>query len=675
MLANILRQIFRHAPAANQISPLPESPSAEADPAKIIALIHTGSAEDAERQLRTRLQIAPHDVDALHLLGLLCHQSGRSAEAVEMIGRAVDIAPNLAFIRSNFAEALRRHGDLVRAEHQAREAVRLAPLDPAFQLNLAAVLIDQNRLIDALEATEQVLLAHPDYVDALSLKSENCFNLGRTAEALNLATRARNLAPHDLGLLANLMRQRAWACDWPGRAADVTSLSELLEKAVAQAGAADGDASVLSGINPFVCYEYNLPSSLCAAVTELHVRSTVRAAGVPLDAVLIKTRTGQKRLRVGYVSADFHGHPTMHLMAGLFELHDRARFEIFAYSIGVDDGSAYRRRARESVDHFVDIRAQTRRQSAERIRADNIDILVDLKGFTHEARPGIFALRPAPVQAAWLGYPASTHHWLNDYAIVDQYVVPQGHAGQFREKLVWMPHSYQVNDHRQPVAVALPARSELGLPESGFVYACFNQVYKIEPDVFACWMRILRRVPGSVLWLYTSNVVARANLAREAEALGISSARILFGATLDKPRHLARLSCAGLFLDTGTINAHTSASDALWAGVPVLTRPGDSFAARVGASLVSAAGLSQLICNSFAQYEEIAVRLANAPAELEQLRKVLMARERLPLFDTPRYARNLERAFEMMWARYSTGEPPASFYVADVDSAHPHDPD
>ena len=667
MLANILRQIFRHAPASKQISPLPESPSAEADPAKIIALIHSGSAEDAERQLRTRLQIAPHDVDALHLLGLLCHQSGRSAEAIEMIGRAVDIAPNLAFIRSNFAEVLRRHSELVRAEHQAREAVRLAPLDLAFQLNLAAVLIDQNRLIDALEATEQVLSAHPDYGDALSLKSEICFNLGRIDEALSLATSARNLAPHHLGLLANLMRLRAWACDWPGRAADVTSLSELLEKAVAQAGAADGDASVLSGINPFVCYEYNLPSSLCAAVTELHVRSTVRAAGVPLDAVLIKTRTGQKRLRVGYVSADFHGHPTMHLMAGLFELHDRTRFEIFAYSIGLDDGSAYRCRARQSVDHFVDIRAESPRQSAERIRSDGIDILIDLKGFTHEARPGIFALRPAPLQVAWLGYPASTDSRLNDYAIVDRVVVPSVQTRRFSEKLVWMPHSYQVNDHRQPVAGVLSARSELGLPESGFVYACFNQVYKIEPDVFACWMRILRRVPGSVLWLYTGNHTARANLAREAEVLGISPARILFGETLDKPRHLARLACADLFLDTGTINAHTSASDALWAGVPVLTRPGDSFAARVGASLVSAAGLPQLICNSVAQYEEIAVRLANAPAELEQLRNVLRARERLPLFDTPRYARNLERAFEMMWARYLAGETPASFNVADVD--------
>lgn len=639
-----------------------------------MASIQAGRVDSAERELRQRLQRTPDDVDALHLLGLLCHQSGRSAEAIEMIGRAVDNAPNVAFIRSNFAEALRRHGDLIRAEHQAREAVQLTPLHPAFQLNLAGVLIDQNRLIDALEVTDQVLRVDPGCIDALSRKSEICFNLGRTAEALNLAIRARNLAPHHLGLLANLMRQRAWACDWSGRAADVMSLSELLWKGVAQAGVADDDASALSSINPFVCHEYNLPSALCAAVTELHVRSIVRAAGVPLDEGLIKTRAGPTRLRIGYVSADFHSHPTMHLMAGLFELHDRARFEIFAYSIGVDDGSAYRRRALESVDHFVDIRAQPPHQSAEQIRADKIDILVDLKGFTHEARPGIFALRPAPIQAAWLGYPASTHNLLNDYAIVDQRVVPPALAEQFREKLVWMPHSYQVNDHRQPVALAVPTRSELGLPESGFVYACFNQVYKIEPAVFAVWMRILGRVPGSVLWLYTSNLSARANLAREAEVLGISSTRILFGATLDKPRHLARLACADLFLDTGAINAHTSASDALWAGVPVLTRPGDLFAARVGASLVSAAGLPQLICHSVAQYEETAVRLANAPAELAQLRNVLTARERLPLFDTPRYARNLERAFEMMWARCLTGEPPASFYVTDVDSAHPHDP-
>jgi protein O-GlcNAc transferase len=358
----------------------------------------------------------------------------------------------------------------------------------------------------------------------------------------------------------------------------------------------------------------------------------------------------------------------MHLMASFFGLHDRTRFEISAYSISADDGSEYRRRARDSVDRFVDIRGEAAAASAARIHADGIDILVDLKGFTHESRPTIFALQPAPLRVAWLGYPASTDKRLNDYAIVDHVTVPAGCEALWSEKVVRMPHSYQVNDHLQPVAPTAPARGELGLPDAGFVYACFNQVYKIEPDVFNLWMRILTRVPGSVLWLYTENSMARSNLVREAQSRGVSPSRIVFGGTTDKPSHLARLARADLFLDTGTINAHTSASDALWAGLPVLTRPGDTFASRVGASLVTAAGLPQLACESFAQYEESAVRLANTPAELAEIRSVLQARERLPLFDTPRFTLNLERAFEMMWARHAAGQPPQSFDVPDTDS-------
>ena len=663
--------MFQRTPVANRVAPRLDSAVVDADPAQLIALIQSGYADQAERQLRARLQIDPDEVDALHLLGLLCHQSGRGAEAVELIGRAVALAPGVAFIQSNFAEALRQQGEALRAEHHAREALRLMPEHLDSQFNLASVLVDQDRLTEAIEVIDRMLVFQPQHAEALSLKSELFFKQERNAEALVCAEAARNLAPDDLRLLGNLLRQRAWACDWAKRAADVAAFSVLAGKVTARAApviAKAGDGGMLFGTNPFICHEYQIPQAQRIAVTGLHVDRVIRASGAPMEPVELALRSDLKRLRIGYVSADFHSHPTMHLMGGLFELHDRARFEIFAYSIGADDYSAYRRRARDSVDHFVDIRSESPRQSAERMRGDGIDILVDLKGFTHEARPGIFALRPAPIQAAWLGYPASTDGRLNDYVIVDRITVPPAHAGQFREQLVWLPHSYQVNDHCQPVVVAAPARHELGLPESGFVYACFNHVYKIEPDVFASWMRILGRVPGSVLWLYSSNVTARANLAREAEAHGIRASRIVFGATLDKPRHLARLACADLFLDTGTINAHTSASDALWAGLPVLTRPGNAFAGRVGASLVSAAGLPQLVCGSVAQYEEIAVRLANSPAELEGMRKVLQARERLPLFDTPRFARNLERAFEMMWARYLAGLPPVSFAVADADS-------
>ena len=637
----------------------------------LLALIQAGRSDDAERQLRQRLLSFPDDVDSLHILGLLCHQSGRSADAVALIGRALKFSPGAAYIHSNFAEALRKHGDLASAEQHARRAVSLAPAHPDFQLNLATVLVECNRLSEAIEVSETLLAAEPHRFEALTLKSEACFRLERNAEALESAEQACRRAPENLGLLANLLRQRAWVCEWRYRASDVAIMTALLEKLTSLTKTTDDgveDTPVLGGLSPFVCHEYRLPSRLRAAVTELCVDNYVPADILPMNTADGFARLKRKRLRIGYLSADFHNHPTMHLMAGLFELHDRARFETYAYSIGPDDGSEYRRRARESVDRFIDIRGATTPAAAEQIFSDGIDILVDLKGFTHEARPGILALCPAPLQVAWLGYPASTGRRLNDYMIVDRITVPVDDNERFGEKLVWMPHSYQVNDHRQPVAGAAVGRRDFGLPEKGFVFACFNQVYKIEPDVFALWMRILGRVPESVLWLYSSNATARANLAREAAAHGIAPSRILFGSTLDKPHHLARLSCADIFLDTGTVNAHTSASDALWAGVPVLTRPGESFAARVGASLVSAAGLPQLVCGSAAQYEDMAVRLANAPAELGDLRKVLSKRAQLPLFDTPRFSRNLERAFEMMWLRYISGQPPASFDVADVYS-------
>jgi protein O-GlcNAc transferase len=633
-----------------------------ADLSGIPALVQAGRGDEAERRLRRRLDAAPDDVDALHFLGLLCHQSGRIAEAVGLIGRAVTLAPGVAFIQANFGETLRLQGDLDRAERHAHEAVRLAPEHPEFRINLANILAARRRHAGVIEAIDPVLAAQPERIEVLSLKADACFELDRIDEALELAERAYRLEPGHMAMLAKLMRLRAWACDWRTRAVDLAALIALLEQAIARA-----DDMALRGFNPFITYEYPAPQALRNALTDRYASQIIKAAGAPLAPVPRSTRADRRRLRLGYVSADFHSHPTMHLMAGFFALHERARFEVFAYSIGPDDGSDYRRLAVASVDHFIDIGAETGRQSAERMRRDGIDILVDLKGFTHEARPEIFALRPAPIRVAWLGYAASTGSGLNDYAIVDRITVPPANLAQFSEKLVWMPHSYQVNDHRQPVAVVVPTRQSLGLPETGFVYACFNHVHKIEPAVFASWMRILSRVPGSVLWLYRSNASARGNLLREAETLGIAPARIVFGDTLDKPRHLARLGCADLFLDTGTYNAHTSASDALWAGVPVLTRPGEAFPARVGASLVTAAGLPQMACGSVREYEDAAVRLANDRAELEALRNVLKARERLPLFDTPRFVRDLERAFEVMWERYMDGKPPESFAVEDRD--------
>ena len=629
---------------------------AQEDLGEIPLLVQSGRSAEAEQRLRRYLSQDPDAVEALQFLGLICHQSARPAEALRLLARAVALAPDVAFLHANYAEALRAGGDAEGAEGHARNAVRLAPGHADFHFNLALVLASRQRHGEAIDVLDGVLASAPERIDALALKADACFELGRVAEALPLVERAFALAPADVALRIKLLQIRAWACDWRHRQDDVLALHDILDRC-----AHHPEHPLPQGLSPLTTYEYPLPQALRDNFTRRYAQGIRRNAGTPLPAQPRNDRRG--RLRLGYLSANFNSHPTMHLMGSYFGLHDRSRFEVFGYSIGVDDGSEYRRRAVASMDHFIDIRNVSARAGAERIRADGIDILIDLMGFIFDARPEIAALRPAPVQVAWLGYPASTGPGLNDYAIVDRVTTPPRLAGQFFEKLVWMPDSYQVNDHRQAVAAGIPSRAELGLPPSGIVFACFNHVRKIEPAVFALWMRILARVPGSVLWLYGSNATACDNLRQEALRLGIDSTRIIFGGTLPKPAHLARLSRADLFLDTYSYNAHTSASDALWAGVPVVTRPGDAFAARVGASMAAAAGLAELVCDSEQAYEELAVRLAGNRDELARLRSVLTARERLPLFDTPRFTRDIEHAFETLWQRHQAGVAAESFPV------------
>ncbi len=369
-------------------------------------------------------------------------------------------------------------------------------------------------------------------------------------------------------------------------------------------------------------------------------------------------RAPHKRLRVGYLSADFHGHATAYLAAEMFELHDRNRFEVIAYSYGPDDGSEIRARLQRGFERFIDVRLHSYADAAAAIHADGVEILVDLKGYTVHARPEILALRPAPVQVNYLGYPGTMGADFIDYIVGDRFVTPVSRAGEFSENLVLMPDSYQVNDRRRQIA-ATPPRQALGLPENSFVFCCFNQPYKILPDVFAVWMRMLEAVPGSVLWLLELDRWVAPNLRREASARGVDPARLVFAPLLPLAEHLGRLSAADLFLDTHPYNAHTSTSDALWTGLPVLTCTGETFASRVAGSLLAAAGVPELITCSLAEYEALGLRLARTPGELAELRRRLSrSRDAAPLFDTPRFVRNLETAYETMWRIHQAGGAP-----------------
>ena len=390
-------------------------------------------------------------------------------------------------------------------------------------------------------------------------------------------------------------------------------------------------------------------------------RSCTRYTGAdvpPLAPTVSDWRAGQRRLRVGYVSADFHHHATAILMAQMFEEHDRQRFDVRLYSHGASDGSAMRQRLEAACDEFVDVRLSTDEQVAERIRRDGIDLLIDLKGYTRDNRLGIFARRPAPLQVSFLGFPGTTGADYIDYLIGDAIVTPLAHADAYSEKIAQMPVCYQPNDRLRPLWEA-PTRASQGLPEHALVLCGFNQPYKISPEVFDSWCGLLRDLPHAVLWLLEWNQQAMPSLRQEAQRRGIDPSRLIGAAKLGTSDHIARLRLADLFLDTWPCNAHTTASDALWAGVPIVTMLGETFASRVAASLLNAVGLPEMVCADVDSYEAMVRRLAIDPARLQALRGTLVqARQSSPLFDTPRFTRDIEALYLRIAQRHVQGLAP-----------------
>jgi predicted O-linked N-acetylglucosamine transferase (SPINDLY family) len=380
-------------------------------------------------------------------------------------------------------------------------------------------------------------------------------------------------------------------------------------------------------------------------------------------------RHAHDRIRIAFASGDFRNHPVATLLADVFESHDRSRFETIAVSFGLDDESAMRNRLKTAFDRFVDIEGMSDLDAARKLRDMEVDIAVDLAGYTGASRGAIFAMRPAPIQVNYLGYPGTLGADYFDYIIADRTVIPDQHESSYMEKVAYLPGTF--HPARSPKVVApTPTRGDAGLPETGFVFACFNNSYKFNPETFDIWMRLLNAVDGSVLWLPEPNRAAKHNLQRESETRGVPAERIVFAPflpTIDE--HLARLTLADLFLDTLPYNAHTTASDALTMGVPVLTSPGETFAGRVAASLLHAVDLPELIAPSLAEYESLALTLAREPDALAGLKtKLAGARETSPLFDVARYTRNLEAAFTVMHERFRQGANPGPIALAPIPS-------
>ena len=489
---------------------------------------------------------------------------------------------------------------------------------------------------------EAALLA-PDHAEIYANLGSVCVQQGRHAEADAALSRALALDPGDAYALAMLAHTRQHRCAWTGLDSLFSTLRNML----------DDPVEPRWPVVPFPLLAMPLsPQQLLTASRQWARRLQSR---VPVAKPTLHRAPGE-RLRIGFVSSDFRLHATPVLMTELWERLDRGRIEAFAYGILPEDRGPIGRRIRSALEHFADVSAETDAAIAQRIREDRVAIVFDLNGYTTHARSEIFALRPAPLQINYVGYPGTLGAEWYDYIIVDRHLAPPTLQPYFTERFLAMPHSHYPSDTTRAPKGPAPTRVECGLPAQGFVFCSFNATYKILPPVFAIWMRLLRSVPGSVLWLLESNGDAKSNLRQEASRAGIAPERLIFAPPAPNREHVARNATADLFLDTAPCGAHTTANDALLAGLPVLTCPGPTLASRFAASQLHAIGLPELVCANFADYEALALRLARQPAELAALRARLDAnRMTEPLFDMARYARDFEDLLMHTWDAHAGG--------------------
>jgi protein O-GlcNAc transferase len=654
------------------------------------ALCHRGDAlrtlgknSEALASYDKALAAAPDYAEAHVNRGVVLRDLSRHAEALASFERALALRPANHEIRYNranslqslgrFEEALRGYDDALAGNPQAAEAHN----------NRGCVLEKLGRLEEALASFEAALALRPDASDALHNRGNVLLALARPADAVASYDRALALAPQRIDTLNNrgqallILRRydeaivaleavlaiepanasasagvancRLLTCDWKG-------VAQVAERA--RAAARGGDWSRL---DPFAALCIFDEPADHLEYAHAYVHRSIPPAAEPLRS---RNASESRRIRVAYLSSDFRNHPVTHLTCELYQRHDRDRFEVIGISFGPDDKSEARARVMGAFDSFHDVRLMSDSAVADFVQGLAVDIAVDLNGHTAGARPGILARRSAPVQVQYLGYLGTMGAAFIDYVIADEIALPRDQQAFYTEKIIHLPECFQISDSARPAPSHFPGRAELGLPETGFVFCCFNNTYKITAAVFERWMRLLDAVHGSVFWLYGANALAIANLRREAQSCGVDPGRLVFAPALPLAEYRARLTRADLFLDTLPYNAGATANDALGAGLPLVTCVGRGFAGRMGASLLNAVGLSELITNDLDAYEALALRLATDRALLDSIRRRLAANIKTsPLFAVERTCRHIEAAYATMWEIYRRGEAPRTFRV------------
>ncbi|NIO39434.1 MAG: tetratricopeptide repeat protein [Burkholderiales bacterium] len=636
-------QAFRKASDLN-----PRSPDAHNNIGN--ALKKQGKLDAAIAAYRRALAIKPDFAEAHYNLGYVLQDQGKLDAAIAAYRKALAIKPDFADAHNNIGNALQKLGRLDEAVDAYSQALAIKPDFANAHYNIGVALKGQGKLDEAIAAYRRALAIKPDHINAQYNMGNALRDQGKHDAAIAAYRKALAIKPDYARAEAQLRYQQRTICDWDGH--DVfASASERLGIETA-------------AVSTFAMLSMEDDAQRQMLRSRSYALETFKHSPLTLPE---KPDAKPDRLRIGYFSADFCNHATLYLLSGLLHLHDRSQFELFAYSYGRAKSGEMRDQVQGDVDLFTDIADMSDRDVLALAHSHELDIAIDLKGYTQHSRSELFAYRLAPIQINYLGYPGTMSADFIDYIIADAVVIPNDQRKFYTERIIYMPHTYQPNDDRRIIAKTNTTRSDFDLPEDAFVFCCFNNNYKISRREFDIWMRLLNKVDGSVLWLLKSNEWAEQNLRKEAVARGIDPARLVFAKRLSHSEHLARHKHADLFIDTFNCNAHTTASDALWGGLPVVTRIGRQFAARVSASLLNAIGLPELVTETEDDYETLILELAASEEKLARVKTKLDAnRLTHPLFDSKRYTCNFESGLRQAFNLYFEGKPAEDIWVTEA---------
>lgn len=622
-----------------------------------IACKQQGKLSEAEAMFRQALVLKPDFIQGHLNLSVTLYEQQRYEDTIACLQQALTNHPDIAPLHLHLANALHKTGKLEEAIASYQQAITLQPDLIAAHHNLGNLFRETGRLEEAVAAYETVLTFNPQVIQSLFALGNICAERGLSEEAIQYYERALEVQPDFAEAATHLLHEYQKICAWDKMEALHPKVESFTQAAL--------DASRVPAHTPFthLCISTNAEENLKVASAW---SSQLEHAIQPLKETLnFQYRKHGDKLTIGYISNRFSDTATGHNLCRIFGLHNRDDFTIHCYSYGPDDSSAYRKTIEENCESFVDITGMSDEEAARRIHDDKVDILVELKGYTRDNRLAISALKPSPIIINMLGHPGTTGAPWIDYILTDNIVIPPDHQRYYSESCLTMPDTYWPTDNEQTIAETSITRKDAGLPEENVVFCSFNRPFKIEPDIFTCWMTLLKEVENSVLWLYASEKAAIKHLQDAASEHGIDPTRLIFAEPIPKPEHLARLKLADIALDTHTYGGHTTTSDALWVGLPVITTAVESFTSRVCASILHAANLPELVTENFDSYTQTALTYAKHPEKLAELKTKLQENTATtPLFDTPSYVKHLEQGYRMAWERYMKGEQPTVIEIA-----------